>query len=212
VAEVGLTSGRAGIIITHPHYYLEPQVNTPAIIARVKAAFDNDEESSSGSYGDYYRISPRMGVKFLRRGRKHHDKEKFLQSFRYLELVKEAEILKKASALSNLVPKYYGVIVFQHNEMWYAGLVQEHISGRNLADVEEDTDDAIDEVIERLEGKGIYYTDHNPGNFIRRQGGHIRVIDFSPEWVNFDGDDEEDEDYDSNGGSAGEDGDQASGA
>jgi len=152
------------------------------ILPKLKNSIDKGRYSS-GSYGRYFRIGRFIGVKIIDGYKKYPIKKDFMLSPRYKKTMVEARMLKEASKRTGIVPKFHGVLLFEHKGSWHIGIVQEHICGKSLA-IHNNSRPIMERATKALAAFKIRYKDYNPNNFIRqRSDGAIRVIDFTPSWV-----------------------------
>src|SRR5688572_10985308 len=88
-------------------------------------------ESSGGSFGSYYIISQRVGIKLLFGG--FDTLEEIKDSHLFRDAEREAELLIQAKKRYYYIPKCYGVVIIWKDNKYKVGIVMQHLEGK-LAD------------------------------------------------------------------------------
>ena len=156
---------------------------------------------SKGIYGKYFHISQRTGVKVLGRGYK-----KMESIFKRYKTLADAEveslILKKAEK-SKISPRGAKAVIVQYNGLFYPAIKMQHIHGKTLYQIDPYLDLNNHYVTKKgkhlpnqkssyklgkylrdcLKKVGIINRDLHLNNVIINNQGIVKVIDFSPEWI-----------------------------
>jgi len=135
------------------------------------------EHVGSGSYGAYYQLSDKKGVKLLENGAR-------------LEALAEWNILVALSKITingrRITPKAYSIERFNvldedGDAMTMIGLVMEHIEEDDDAEYI-NTHEVIEQANTTFALQGIIYHDFNSENVLQTEKGP-RIIDFTPGFV-----------------------------
>ncbi len=153
-----------------------------------------------GLFGKYFQLSKNKGVKIFGRG--FLSKERVINSKQMTNAIKEASLLK-ISEKSNLSPKFYSVTIAKYKNKFYPAIVMQHINGTNAIELwEKHGSFSIKKGKLSLSPKGqepakfakkvllknkINHKDLHYNNIIVTKKNNIKVIDFSPSWVQFTG-------------------------
>lgn len=154
---------------------------------------------SKGIYGKYFQISKRNGVKILGRGYKKID-----SIFKKYKTLADAElesmILKKAER-SKISPKRAQAVIVKYKNLYYPAIKMQHIYGKTLYQIDPYLDLNNHYVTKQgrfsangqfklgkfvrdcLKRVGIINKDLHLNNVIINNQGKVKVIDFSPEWI-----------------------------
>ena len=148
-----------------------------------------DKPFSSGLFGIYflYQADFTCGIKLIKPRLATHES-------RYKQASEEFETLKKAhSLLPDMFPKPIEMVAF--NDMF--GYMMEHIPMTSLRDAERNCPQTVSHVVINLiklalEEAGMSHGDLHDRNILYDNNtGDFRVIDLDPEFVTFDGEEDE---------------------
>jgi hypothetical protein len=133
------------------------------------------EEIGEGSYGTYYRLTQRKGLKLMDRG----SRKDILLEYNLMQKFSEVTIGRR-----RITPKVYSLMKYnvvgydgETNEVY--GIEMEHINSDGEYD---DTYDAIESANTQFALHGLVYHDYNSENVLDTQKG-FRIIDFTPEFI-----------------------------
>jgi len=138
---------------------------------------DNSGGSSSGSYGVYYQLSDKLGLKLLDFGTR---RESALAEYNILLALSTVTLGRR-----RLTPKVYDLkrytVYWNRGKQTRYGITMEHI------DADDDyydfaPDDAVYEANTRFILKGYIYHDFNDENVLPTKKGY-RIIDFTPGYI-----------------------------
>lgn len=152
----------------------------------------------SGVFGKYFQLSSKLGIKIIGRGMK--SKKNLLKSKNIFLAAKEATYLKLAEK-SGISPKVHDVVIARYKGKYYPGILMQHIKGKTVYNYDPTIDFKVTNhgvissrgtkrpigfVKSKLKKCKIVHKDAHYNNMIVNKSS-IKVIDFSPEQIRFNG-------------------------
>lgn len=138
----------------------------------------------SGSFGDYYTLSPKIGLKII--ASRFKSELEAVNSAEFCDLWTEFKNLKRAEGLG-ISPKAYQIGAIQIGTLWAVGIKMEHCGERiskryKGAALTKIVSKLHNEFNEKLSHVGMSYVDMHSNN-VCIKNGRFYLIDFGPQSI-----------------------------